>query len=148
MKVMVDTNVALDALLARAPFSEAAEEILLASARREIVACITASAITDIYYLIKKYLKDGAKSKRALRDLMDLVEVTDVRGHDCEVALDAAIDDYEGALLCVCAQKAKVDCIVTRDGTHYRNSPVPVVAPSVLVAEIGGGRHGNEGNVD
>jgi predicted nucleic acid-binding protein len=136
MKAMIDTNVALDALLARAPFNEAAEEILLAAAAEEVTVCATASAVMDIYYVIRKGMKDAATAKRALMDLLDLIEIADVTGGDCLKAFDVDIADYEDALFVVCAEKAKADYIVTRDEALCRCSRIPVLSPPDLVAKI------------
>ena len=51
MRVLIDTNVILDVLLKRSPFYEAAIEVLKLSVREDIQEFVSASAITDIYYI-------------------------------------------------------------------------------------------------
>jgi predicted nucleic acid-binding protein len=48
MRILLDTNVVLDALLGRAPWSGDAESIWRAHAEDRIEACISASALTDV----------------------------------------------------------------------------------------------------
>ncbi len=46
MKILVDTNVIIDALAAREPFREDAEAILLLAAEEQITGFVTGSSIT------------------------------------------------------------------------------------------------------
>jgi predicted nucleic acid-binding protein len=123
-KTLLDTNIVLDALAAREPFREEAEKIFLLAARGAFEACITASSLTDIYYIARKTLSE-TEARAALQGLMSLFAVLPVTGEDCEEALQLPITDYEDALLQVCASHAGVDGIVTRD-TAFLNASTPV----------------------
>jgi len=57
MKILVDSNVALDVLLQRQPFYISGVKVLGLS-KGGIELFISASAITDLYYIICKQLKD------------------------------------------------------------------------------------------
>jgi predicted nucleic acid-binding protein len=129
MKALIDTNVILDAIMGRAPYHTAAEAIILLAAAEKIQACITASGITDIYYILRKHMGDGEQAKQAVRKLMAIVAVLDVTGADCEKALELSLPDYEDALKAQCAKRNKVDCIITRDKRHFEHSPVRAVMP-------------------
>ena len=54
MKLLIDTNVVLDVLLRREPFSEAAAEVLNLTQRDDVREYVSASAITDIYLYCKQ----------------------------------------------------------------------------------------------
>ena len=58
MNLLIDTNVILDVLLNREPFSREAYEVLRLAQREDIQEFVSASAITDIYYIINRNLKD------------------------------------------------------------------------------------------
>ncbi|AEE14488.1 PilT protein domain protein [Thermodesulfobium narugense DSM 14796] len=58
MNVLIDTNVILDVMLSRSPFAEDAQKIFIMAAEGKIKAHITASFLTDIYYLLHRYLHD------------------------------------------------------------------------------------------
>lgn len=113
-KALLDTNIVLDAVAAREPFRENAESIFRLIKNRKIAAFITSNSITDIYYIARKS-RSEPETRGALRILLDTFSIVDVRGRECRDALDFPLDDYEDALLCVCAVKAGVDCVVTRD---------------------------------
>lgn len=61
MKVMFDTNIILDLLLNRQPFSEISARVIDLSATK-VKGYISASAITDIYYLAYKTIRNKSFS--------------------------------------------------------------------------------------
>ena len=130
MKILLDTNVALDAIASRKPYNKNAEKIFLLTAEEKIEGFITANCVTDIYYIARKTLTD-AGARGALRYMFSIFSVVDIRGKDCETALELPIADYEDALLTVCAKKIAVDYIITRDEDLQKASPgVPAISPS------------------
>jgi predicted nucleic acid-binding protein len=54
MKVLVDTNVILDVLLKRSPFYKDSYKIFQFVDQERIKGCLSASSITDIFYLLNK----------------------------------------------------------------------------------------------
>ena len=53
--------------------------------------------------------------KAAIIKLIELFEIIPVDDEDCINALSLPIDDFEDALILICAKKAGADYIVTRD---------------------------------
>ena len=51
MNILVDTNVILDVFLQREPFFKHSQLVLLAAEKKYVNAFVSASAITDIYYV-------------------------------------------------------------------------------------------------
>ena len=129
MKLLIDTNIILDALMNREPWAKSAQAIILAVAEEKAEGCITASSFTDIHYLLRKHLRDKEKTKQALLGLLTIVSVLDVTGTDCEKAFDLPMPDYEDALLAFCGKRHKVDFIITRNLKHFEGSPVKVSSP-------------------
>jgi predicted nucleic acid-binding protein len=66
MKVLVDTNVILDVLLHRDPFFDHSRTILAVIEQKEVSGYISASAFTDIFYLINKKIKGINTAGQAL----------------------------------------------------------------------------------
>jgi len=129
MRVVLDTNVIMDALQERTPFDADAKEILKRAQNREFVCLLTANAATDIFYLYSR-ARDVHSAKAALEFLLDCFEVLPVTHDDCKAALSLPIEDFEDALVVVCAGRAKADCIVTRDKDFLQvASPVELVSP-------------------
>lgn len=115
MNVLIDTNVILDAVISRPPHNVSAEKLFLLAAEDKLNAAITASSVTDIYYLLHKHLHDADQAKQVLLKLFSLFEVLDVTRSDCEKALSMPMSDYEDALLATCAKRRKLDLIITRN---------------------------------
>lgn len=135
-KALLDTNVLLDALTGREPFREDAERIFMLVAAEKIEGWITASSVTDIYYLIRRTLSEAA-ARESLRHLFDIFAVIPVHGDDCESALELALDDFEDALAVVCGCKADLDCIITRDEAFLQvKTLLPVFSPAVFLQKI------------
>lgn len=136
MNVLIDTNVILDALLARAPFSGSAQKLFIMAAEDKINACITASSVTDIYYLLHKHLHNDTQCRQALLKLFTLFNILDVTGSDCEKALELPMPDYQDALLAACAKRGKVNCIITRNSKGFNNSPVKAISPDDFLKSV------------
>lgn len=138
IRALIDTNVVLDALASREPFREDAEKIFMLAAQEKFQGFIAANSITDLYYLVRKKVSEAA-AREAIRNLLLLFTVVDICGEDCETALNAPIDDYEDALVAICAVKAGVDFIVTRNEEFLQAGvSVPAVIPADLLDKVSG----------
>jgi predicted nucleic acid-binding protein len=136
IKALIDTNVLLDAVAAREPFRADAERIFLLAAGETFQGFVTANSVTDLYYLVRKNTSETT-AREALRNLFQIFAVVDINGKDCENALESAIDDYEDALVAVCALKTSADAIITRDeGLLQAQSLVPAVTPAAFLEKF------------
>ena len=129
MKVLIDTNVIVDALTSREPWKESAEKIFLMAANRIMDVYITASSATDIYYLVRKYLHNTEQAKQVMGKLYSLVGILAVTGDDCVNALASAVSDYEDAVVESAAVKADMDYIITRNVKDYREAMIKAILP-------------------
>ena len=136
MKLLIDTNVFLDAMMNRDPWAKAAQDLLIASAEEKVTGCISATSLTDIYYILRKHLKNKEKAKEALLQLLPSIDVLDINGTDCEKALGLSLPDFEDALLACCGERNNVNYIVTRDTKHFENSPVEAIQPEEILEII------------
>ena len=109
MKALVDTNVIIDALTGREPFRETAEEIFMLAANQIEDLYITASSVTDIYYLIRKHLHDTEQAKSAIAKLFELFYILDSTAEDCREALLLDMKDYEDAVISCCASRSQME---------------------------------------
>lgn len=136
MKLLVDTNVIIDALTGREPFRETAEQIFMIAANRTEDMYITASSATDIYYLIRKYLHSTEMAKNAMKKLYELFSILDVTSKDCKEALLAKVKDYEDAVISCCAFRNKMDYIVTRNIKDFECSEISAILPDELMNKL------------
>lgn len=136
MKILVDTNVIIDALTSREPFREDAEQIFLLAANRIEDMYITASSVTDIYYLVRKYLHSTEQAKNVMMKLYELFYILDVTAIDCKDALLIEMNDYEDAVISCCAFHNHIDYIATRNIKDYERSKVQAILPAQLLKMI------------
>ena len=129
MKILLDTNVIMDALQERQPFDAEAKEILLRAQNGEFSCCFTANAATDIFYLYSQ-ARDMKSARQALNFLLATYRVVSVTHEDCINAMSIPVEDFENALVSACAKKTEVDYIISRDEKYLRDdSPVKVIEP-------------------
>ena len=136
MKILVDTNVIIDALTGREPFRETAEQIFMLAANQTEDMYITASSATDIYYLIRKHLHHTEKAKDVIGKLYELFYILDVIANDCQEALFSAVNDYEDAVISCCAARNKMDYIVTRNIKDFEYSKIKAILPDDFMKTI------------
>lgn len=98
MKLLIDTNVVLDVLLRREPFCEAAADVLGLAQREDVREYVSASAITDIYYIANRQIKDRDAVKELLKRLLMVVSAAAVSEQEIRNALDLAWADFEDSV--------------------------------------------------
>ena len=149
-KVLLDTNVMLDLALARPEGFDAAATIAEAVAYEEVVAYVCATSLKDLYYILSKAM--GEKDARTyIKAVMDDFIICSVDYALCRQAADSDEPDFEDGLVRACAENARVDFIVTRDGGATEVAPMEadsrgqllqlllhdVVVHDVAVADVG-----------
>jgi predicted nucleic acid-binding protein len=135
LKVIVDTNVVLDALLARTPFVQQAAEIFSLAERSEIEAFLGATTVTTIDYLIGQSLPQR-EARAALRKLLELFDVAPVNRAVLERALTMNLRDYEDAVLVVAGELVGAEAIVTRNAKDFTKGPLRVFQPDEFLAAL------------
>lgn len=132
-KALIDTNIILDNMAKREPFSDDANAIFSLITQDQMAGFTTASSITDIHFLLSKAI-GSEPSINAIENLLDILEVISVTKDDCLKALKFGIKDFEDALVAVCADKEDLDFIVTRD-VEFLKQP-KAITPSEFLSRI------------
>lgn len=134
-KIFLDTNVILDLLLDREPFSDDIAEIIEKSAQNSIELCVSSVTITDTNYIVEKY--EGVKSARQkTKKILELVKVESVLESTVRKASASKFKDFEDAVQNFCAIESKHNLIVTRDVKGFRNSKLSVMTPKELLVKM------------
>ena len=119
MRIMFDTNIFLDVLLEREPFVEDSCKVLSLCEDHKIDGFVSASSITDIYYLVKKYTHDTDIAYQAIGKILEIVKVGDVTNDDVLTAFQHKAKDFEDCLLATCAKTADCKYIITRNKKDF-----------------------------
>jgi predicted nucleic acid-binding protein len=130
MTVLIDTNVILDVLLKREHFMWKSSNVLLLSEKEIIDGYVTASSITDIFYITNKTYKDKQKSMGLLKELLKTIRIAAVSGEEIYRAIELDWNDFEDAVQYTAGEQLHADYIITRDTGGYINSSITVITPS------------------
>ena len=129
MRVLVDTNVIMDALSQREPFYANGKRVIKLCERDDVEGILAAHSVTNLFYLLRKYFTNDE-----LRDiLLGLCGIFSVEGIDKEKLMLAlknkGFSDFEDCLQAECAFIAEAEYIITRNGKDFANSRVPCIRP-------------------
>ncbi len=133
--ILLDTNVILDFAMRRGEHYVFARRIMKEIANGRLIAHISASQITDIYYFLEK----NFSHEEAIRMIADLIESIRVIGVDKQTirkALASPMSDFEDAVQAVAAKEFDLDIVVTRDGKGFRDSGLRVYSPQEFLKAL------------
>jgi predicted nucleic acid-binding protein len=135
-RVLIDTDVILDFLFDKKPFSENAAKVLALCESKEITGFITSVIISNVYYL----LRQTATHEKVIEKLTQLISILDVLTTDKNTiiqALNSDFRDFEDALQNFSAElNGQIDLIITRNVKDFKNSKIGVMTPGNFVKTI------------
>lgn len=129
MRVLFDTNVLLDALLAREPFVADAAFLLETVESGQVEGFMSATTVTDVHYLVRRQTKSAEVAIAAVTQLLGLMEICAVDRGVLEQAIALGLTDFEDAVQVASAIKLGLKAIVTRDLDGFTGSPIRVLSP-------------------
>ena len=135
-KLFIDTNIIVDLIADRKPFSKYAIQIFQKAELKEIQLFTSSHSIATTHYLLKKYL--GEKELRdVLYDLLDYLTVVAVDIDILKKGLRSNHKDFEDSIQILCASSIKkIDCIVTRNTKDFKASEIPAYNPDEVILTI------------
>ncbi|MGH8612978.1 MAG: PIN domain-containing protein [Gammaproteobacteria bacterium] len=132
MRILFDTNVILDILLDRQPYSEDAAALLSYAERGDISGYAAATTITTLYYLCAR-AGGSVKAKRQVASILALIEIAPVNRSVIESALASRMRDFEDAVLAAAGALVRVEAIATRNKQDFRLGRVATSTPRELL---------------
>ena len=128
MRLLLDTNVLIDAFLAREPFYQDWLKILnlWVCGRAELWA--SAKSFTDICYVCCKS-NDSAIVQRAFVESFSYLNVCSVGGQDVLNTARLEWRNFEDCLTYQAALRVKADFIITRNARDFAQSRIPALTP-------------------
>jgi predicted nucleic acid-binding protein len=133
-RVLFDTNVILDVALKRELFFQEAAELFLLIDAEKISGQITATTVTDIYYISRKEM--GHES--SINFIVDLIKIVEVIGIDKAIILSAfqsKIVNLEDATQEEASLNNYVDTIITRNKKDFKGM-IKVLTPKEFLSEL------------
>lgn len=136
MKIMCDTNVIIDVLLEREPFAENSCKVLSLCEEHRVDGFISASSVTDIYYLVRKHTHSTDLAYKAVGKLLEIVKVCSVTNNDVLTAFQRKARDFEDCLMATCAKSIHCDYIITRNKKDFEEFDIPLLTPTEFLQQL------------
>lgn len=134
--ILIDTDVILDFLFDRKPFSEDSAKLLSFCEKGEIKGFVTAIMLSNIYYLLRKSAKHE-KVIESLKSLLLILDISVTNRQAVQNALDSDFKDFEDALQNFSAQMEKdITIIVTRNIKDYKTSSLSIMTPETYLKTL------------
>lgn len=129
MHILIDTNIILDWLMQREPFSEDAKYIMEEAMFGGVEGYLSAHTIPDLFYILRKDF-DVNKRKQLLLFLCEFLHIITENKEMVVTALKHENwKDLEDGLQMQCAAEKNLDYIVTRNIKDFTDSKIKAVLP-------------------
>lgn len=127
--IFLDTNILVDIVANRFPFSKNAIIIFDYCQRKKINMYCTSHSIATLHYIAKKIV-DEKELRSIIEDLLNTISIIAVSESILKKSLKSPHKDFEDAIQITAAQSINtMDCIVTRDLKDYKFSEINVFTP-------------------
>lgn len=128
MNIQLDTNIIIDILEKRVPFSKHALEFLTNAIENQHKLSITANSVDNIFYILRTRFS-VPQITAALNNLFESVRITSVNEDMIHSALQANWKDIEDSIQYHVAIHSGIDAIITRNQKDYEENKIPILSP-------------------
>jgi predicted nucleic acid-binding protein len=134
--IFLDTNVVIDFLADRKPFSLDAAKLFNFCVLGKVKIYISAVSYNNIYYILRQSLSN-TETIKILEELSEIAEIADVSKSIIKKALKTDFKGFEDAIQYYCALSLnKIDFIVTRDTKDFKKSTLSIMTPGEAVSHF------------
>jgi predicted nucleic acid-binding protein len=131
--VFVDTNILIDLLADRPPFSKFAIEIFDLAEKNRVKLYTSSQSYATTHYLLKKYMGEAAL-REILFSLLDYIDLISIDLSIIKKSLLSKHKDFEDAIQIFSAHSiGNIDFIVTRNLKDFKNAGLPLLPPDELL---------------
>ncbi len=132
INLFVDTNILIDLVANRKPFSKWAFKIFSDQKRGKWNLITSSSSVLTTYYIIEKEV-GARKAKQAIKILLSRIEIQPIKKDNLLVGLTTKFEDYEDAVQYECAMSFKeIKYIISRNKKDYKESLIEVLSSEEL----------------
>ncbi len=133
-KILVDTNICLDAILGRKPFATSALKLMEHAENDKFTGFIAAHTFDTLFFILNKKIgKD--RSYEALSTLRKAYRVTPISQDTIDKAIRLNWDDFEDAIHYQAALEAGCQTIITRNSRDFDQSNIPAMSTSEFLGQ-------------
>lgn len=135
-KILIDSDVCLDALTGREPFHKNAQHILYLAEKGDVEAFVTSVSFSNMFYLIAKW-SSPKKAYVLLSKLRQIISIAAITDQEVSAALDIQWKDFEDALQYHAAASVGCEAIITRNISDYVETSISVYTPAEFLENQG-----------
>lgn len=133
LKLFLDTNIIIDLLADRKPFSNSAYIIFREAKLNKQKLFTSSNSIITTFYILEKQLNSNDANK-AIETILKRLEIQDTTKKELFLALKSRTEDLEDASQIECANRVgKMDFIISRDKKGFKYSLIEVLLPNELL---------------
>lgn len=136
MKLLIDTNVILDMVFHRKGCDDSMK-LFRKIKDYGYVAYITASSVTDLFYITRKVLHDTGQTYAVMENIFKLVTVLSVTEKDIMDAFGRKWKDFEDCVQYMTGKNSGADFIITVNRGDFEDVLLPVRTPAEWLEEAG-----------
>ena len=131
--IFVDTDIILDIITGRQPFSIEASRLFTLIEEEALVAYASSLSFSNLYDVLRKYASHQKVVAR-LDEVSDLLKILNVDESIVKTALRSRFKDFEDALQYYSAQgNSLIDVIITKNTKDFKPSELPVMTPETFL---------------
>ena len=132
-QIFIDTNVVIDFLADRSPFSEYAAILFQLAKEKKIKIFVSAISFNNTYYILRK-VTSHKKALSLISEIEDIVGLQETNRKILRKAIKSNFNDFEDAIQYYSAlELGAIDIITTRDLKDFKRSELPVLSPETTV---------------
>lgn len=136
IKIFLDTNILVDLIADRKPFSKHTIEIFKSKEKNKTQLFTSSHSVATTHYLLKKYVEE----KELRKIIFNLLEFLNVIPVDIDVlkrGLRSNHKDFEDAVQILCASSITgINFIVTRNIKDFKTSEISVLTPDEMCLKL------------
>ncbi len=137
-KIFLDSDVLLDLLLDRAPFSDDIATLIEDSIESNVGLFTSPVSITNINYIISR-LENQRTANSKTKKILEIVRIENVGQTVIDRASNSKFKDFEDSVQNYCAAEAKHTTLITRNTKDYKQSELSIFAPKEYLAKMKSG---------
>lgn len=136
MDVLIDSNIILDVIQNREPFTTQSKEILQLCIEKKLHGFMSSHSLCDIFYILRKDL--------SLKERLSLIEklceymsvIPELQDDFKSISRNPDTKDLEDSLQMKCAVNFHLDYIITRNVKDFSNTKIPAIDPKSFLIQI------------
>ena len=134
--VLIDTNIFIDVLQDRIPFTDNSQAVIGLVTQKKIKGAVAAHSITNLWYILRKTYSDEER-RNYLLSLFEIFDVVSIDKNRLVAALENSnFKDFEDCLQDECAYAINADYIITRNAKDFESSMVKALTPEAFLENL------------